>query len=63
MKPREIDDYLEGAKSPGAIVLEDVREIRPVTRASLYGMWPGFKVPQSFRYVPASWVERMEALC
>lgn len=45
-------DYLSGAKSPGGIILRDVQPVERMSRAALMDAWPGFVVPQSYRYLP-----------
>jgi predicted transcriptional regulator len=52
---QQFDRYFEGAERAFAILLEEVRHLaQSVDLTWLRKKWPGFRPPQSYRYVPIS---------
>lgn len=45
-------DYFEGCESGVALVIDRYQPLAPRSSSGLARVWPGFRPPQSFRYVP-----------
>lgn len=61
---QQYNDYFSGSRRAVGIffAIEEILK-HPVSLESLRDLWPGFQPPQSFRYLDAGEVARLESLC